>query len=60
MGTIARAGRGSLLSELWAVLQYTTYIQRYQHSGGLVQCVANHDEATLSYLADRVEKLIAP
>lgn len=54
--------------KLWAVLQDTTQLQRYYRSSwetflgnaGLVQCFANGDQATLDYLARRLDKLIKP
>jgi type IV secretion system protein VirD4 len=54
--------------KLWAVLQDTTQLQRYYHSSwetflgnaGLVQCFANGDQATLDYLARRLEQLVVP
>jgi hypothetical protein len=54
--------------KLWAVLQDTTQLERYYHSSwetflgnaGLVQCFANGDQATLDYLARRLERLAAP
>jgi type IV secretion system protein VirD4 len=54
--------------KLWAVLQDTTQLRRYYQSSwetflgnaGLVQCFANGDQATLAYLSDRLETLMAP
>ena len=54
--------------KLWAILQDTTQLQRYYHNSwetflgnaGLIQCFANGDQATLNYIAHRLEKLIAP
>lgn len=54
--------------KLWAILQDTTQLQRYYQSSwetflgnaGLVQCFANGDQATLDYLARRLERLVAP
>ena len=54
--------------KLWAVLQDTTQLERYYHSSwetflgnaGLIQCFANGDQATLSYIARRLEHLIEP
>lgn len=54
--------------KLWAILQDTTQLQRYYQNSwetflgnaGLVQCFANGDQSTLNYIAQRLEKLIAP
>ncbi len=54
--------------KLWAVLQDTTQLQRYYRTSwetflgnaGLVQCFATGDQATLNYLAGRLQNLIAP
>ena len=54
--------------KLWAVLQDVTQLQRHYHSSwetflgnaGLVQCFANGDQATLTYIAERLERLIQP
>jgi type IV secretion system protein VirD4 len=54
--------------KLWAILQDVTQLQRYYKTSwetflgnaGLVQCFANGDEATLSYIAHRLDNLIAP
>lgn len=54
--------------KLWAILQDVTQLQRYYKrswetflgNAGLVQCFANGDEATLSYLAERLGRLIEP
>ena len=54
--------------KLWAVLQDTTQLRRYYQSSwetflgnaGLIQCFANGDQATLDYIARRLENLIAP
>lgn len=54
--------------KLWAILQDITQLQRYYQNSwetflgnaGLVQCFANGDEATLEYIAKRLENLIAP
>ncbi len=54
--------------KLWAVLQDITQLRRYYQNGwetflgnaGVVQCFANADQATLDYLARRMENLIQP
>jgi type IV secretion system protein VirD4 len=54
--------------KLWAVLQDVTQLQRYYHSSwetflgnaGLIQCFANGDQATLTYISRRLEGLIEP
>ena len=54
--------------KLWAVLQDTTQLRRYYQNSwetflgnaGLVQCFANGDQATLDYLARRLENLALP
>ncbi|HEY1745719.1 MAG TPA: type IV secretory system conjugative DNA transfer family protein [Xanthobacteraceae bacterium] len=54
--------------KLWAVLQDITQLTRYYHSGwetflgnaGLVQCFANGDQSTLSYISQRLEHLMEP
>ena len=54
--------------KLWAVLQDTTQLERYYKSSwetflgnaGLIQCFANGDQSTLSYIARRLERLIEP
>ena len=54
--------------KLWAVLQDTTQLRRHYQSSwetflgnaGLVQCFANGDQATLDYMARRLEQLIVP
>ena len=54
--------------KLWAVLQDTTQLRRYYQSSwetflgnaGLIQCFANGDQATLDYIARRLENLVAP
>lgn len=54
--------------KLWAVLQDITQLQRYYGrswetflgNAGLVQCFANGDQATLYYIAQRLENLVAP
>jgi type IV secretion system protein VirD4 len=54
--------------KLWAVLQNITQLTRYYNSSwetflgnaGLIQCFANGDQATLGYIAQRLERLIAP
>ncbi|MGD0188113.1 MAG: type IV secretory system conjugative DNA transfer family protein [Roseiarcus sp.] len=54
--------------KLWAVLQditqleshYTKSWETFLGNAGLVQCFANGDQATLEYLARRLERLIAP
>jgi type IV secretion system protein VirD4 len=54
--------------KLWAVLQDLSQLQRYYRSGfetflgnaGLVQCFANSDELTLSYISRRLGTLAAP
>jgi type IV secretion system protein VirD4 len=54
--------------KLWAVLQDTSQLQRYYSSSwetflgnaGLIQCFANGDQCTLNYLAQRLERLMAP
>ena len=54
--------------KLWATLQDITQLQRYYQNSwetflgnaGLVQCFSNGDQATLGYIAGRLEKLIAP
>lgn len=54
--------------KLWAILQDTTQLQRYYNrswetflgNAGLIQCFANGDQATLGYLARRLEHLIEP
>jgi type IV secretion system protein VirD4 len=54
--------------KLWAVLQDITQLRRYYHSSwetflgnaGLVQCFANGDQATLDYIARRLENHAAP
>ena len=54
--------------KLWAVLQDVTQLQRYYQNSwetflgnaGLVQCFANGDQATLDYLSNRLENLVAP
>jgi type IV secretion system protein VirD4 len=54
--------------KLWAVLQDITQLTRYYQSGwetflgnaGLIQCFANGDQATLGYIAQRLQRLIEP
>lgn len=54
--------------KLWAILQDTTQLQRcyngswetFLGNAGLVQCFANGDQATLDYIARRLERLVAP
>jgi type IV secretion system protein VirD4 len=54
--------------KLWAILQDITQLTRYYRSSwetflgnaGLVQCFANGDEETLSYIARRLDGLIKP
>jgi type IV secretion system protein VirD4 len=54
--------------KLWAILQDTTQLERYYKNSwetflgnaGLVQCFANGDQATLTYISRRLENLIAP
>ena len=54
--------------KLWAVLQDTTQLQRYYQNSwetflgnaGLVQCFANGDQSTLSYISRRLENLAMP
>ena len=54
--------------KLWAVLQDITQLTRYYNSSwdtflgnaGLIQSFANGDQATLGYIAQRLERLIAP
>jgi type IV secretory pathway TraG/TraD family ATPase VirD4 len=54
--------------KLWAILQDTTQLERYYQNSwetflgnaGLVQCFANGDQATLDYLARRLENLAMP
>jgi type IV secretion system protein VirD4 len=54
--------------KLWAVLQDITQLTRYYHSGwetflgnaGLIQCFANGDQSTLSYISQRLERLMEP
>jgi type IV secretion system protein VirD4 len=54
--------------KLWAILQDTTQLRRYYQNSwetflgnaGLIQCFANGDQSTLSYIANRLENLIAP
>jgi type IV secretion system protein VirD4 len=54
--------------KLWAVLQDVTQLERYYKSSwetflgnaGLIQCFANGDQATLTYIARRLEHLIEP
>jgi type IV secretion system protein VirD4 len=54
--------------KLWAVLQDTTQLRRYYQNSwetflgnaGLVQCFANGDQATLDYIARRLERLVEP
>jgi len=54
--------------KLWAILQDTTQLRRYYQNSwetflgnaGLIQCFANGDQSTLSYIASRLENLIAP
>lgn len=54
--------------KLWAILQDVTQLQRYYNqswetflgNAGLVQCFANGDQATLGYITQRLENLIAP
>jgi type IV secretion system protein VirD4 len=54
--------------KLWAILQDTTQLRRHYQSSwetflgnaGLVQCFANGDQATLGYIAQRLDKLIVP
>lgn len=55
--------------KLWVILQDITQLRRYYQNGswetflgnaGLVQTFANGDQATLDYLARRLEKLVAP
>ena len=54
--------------KLWAVLQDITQLERYYHASwetflgnaGLVQCFANGDQPTLTYIAERLQNLIEP
>lgn len=54
--------------KLWAVLQDIGQLRQHYHdtaetflgNAGLVQCFANNDEATLDYIARRLDKLIVP
>ena len=54
--------------KLWAVLQDTTQLRRYYQNSwetflgnaGIVQCFANSDQTTLTYLSTRMEGLIQP
>lgn len=54
--------------KLWAVLQDITQLTRYYHSGwetflgnaGLIQCFANGDQSTLSYISQRLARLMEP
>lgn len=54
--------------KLWAVLQDTTQLQRYYGqswetflgNAGLIQCFANGDQATLDFIARRLERLVMP
>lgn len=54
--------------KLWAVLQDIGQLERYYRNSwqtfvgnaGLVQCFANGDRATLDYVADRLQRLMAP
>jgi type IV secretion system protein VirD4 len=54
--------------KLWAILQDTTQLERYYKSSwetslgnaGLIQCFANGDQSTLTYISRRLENLIAP
>lgn len=54
--------------KLWAVLQDTTQLQRYYGqswetflgNAGLIQCFANGDQATLEFIARRLERLVMP
>lgn len=54
--------------KLWAILQDITQLQRYYNqswetflgNAGLVQCFANGDQATLNFIAQRLENLVAP
>jgi type IV secretion system protein VirD4 len=54
--------------KLWAILQDTTQLRHYYKNtwetflgnAGLVQCFANGDQATLDYLARRLERLMVP
>ena len=54
--------------KLWAILQDTTQLRRYYQNSwetflgnaGVVQCFANADQTTLSYLTQRLEGLIHP
>lgn len=54
--------------KLWAVLQDITQLTRYYHNGwetflgnaGLIQCFANGDQSTLSYISQRLERLMEP
>ncbi|HLH97043.1 MAG TPA: type IV secretory system conjugative DNA transfer family protein [Xanthobacteraceae bacterium] len=54
--------------KLWAILQDLSQLRRYYErsyetflgNAGLVQCFANGDQATLHYIADRLEHLAEP
>jgi len=54
--------------KLWAILQDTTQLERYYKSSwetflgnaGLIQCFANGDQSTLTYISRRLENLVAP
>jgi len=54
--------------KLWAVLQDTTQLRRYYDkswetflgNAGLVQCFANGDQSTLTYISNRLENLMEP
>lgn len=53
---------------LWSIIQDITQLKRYYEKGwetflgnaGVVQCFSNSDQATLNYMAERMENLIRP